>query len=577
MVLSDDTGPGPGKGRRSRVGPGLVVVALIGLLAGFLALGGLTRPAPEALQPTTTTITPTTTLAPTTTTQVDPETFSVEDIARGEPFDWEMIMAIDEGYATAMLEHDDRLFLFSTTPAVDQWALGGGLTTWSSDDGTNWTSLGQVIGPEYQVSRVVSTDRGLVALGTGETKGSFTLWRSEDGASWDREQVEVEGVGAAMTVWPYDLVTTGDVSLIALTTTFDVTDRLTETLGTPIDMEHFTWDPQVLGDDITFTLTGPFGVPLATRSADEIGLTPTETEMVIRSYSESTVEILRSTDGESWEPIAIPDTAWIDGIYAIPGKRLLAHGFSSTGNQVWTSPDGLEWEAQPSWEYPYTVDTWGELLVGPSYDGRASVVVSANGSTWQDMGLSQQFPKPIQWSIGEVGSGVGGVAAHVVGQGEARGVPMTPDPMTIADVNGTEVTLDFGSGVIEVDTAEGPYRWSMYSMTPEGFQVDLKTGMASLINRQTGETLATLSLEDLEDVEEDYWADNPVPLTDRFDALAFTDDGSNWSIQDFGALATGSYFSVLDVSDTRVTAVRVSEGNGEPSFQGFELWSALIP
>jgi hypothetical protein len=533
------------------------------------------------LQPTTTTVTPTTTPASTTTSTqpvVDPTTFSVAEIARGEPFDWEMIMAIDEGHATAMLEHEDRFCLFSTTPAVDSRAIGGGLTAWSSDDGTNWTSLGQVIGPEYLVSRVVSTDRGLVALGTGETGGSFMLWRSDDGASWARQQVPVDGVDDAMTVWPHAFVTTGDVSLVAVTTTFDVTDRLTATLGAPVDMEHLAWNPDVQGDDITFTLTGPFGVPLATLTADDLGLTPAERDMAIRSYSESTVEILRSTDGESWELTPIPEAHWIDGMYEVPGDRMLAHGFSSTGNQVWTSDDGLEWETQPSWEYPYTVDTWGDLLVGPSYDGRASVMVSANGSTWQDMGLSRQFPKPIQWNIGEVGSGAGGVAAHVVGWSDTTGSPMTPDPIAITDVNGTEVTLDFGSGTIEVDTAEGPYRWSMWAMTTDGFTVDLETGVASFVNRQTGETLASFTLDELQEVENRFWANNPPGRHQRFDALAFTDDGTNWSIQDMGELAAESYFPVLDVTGARVTAIRVSDVfYGEPSSEGFEVWSASIP
>jgi hypothetical protein len=78
-------------------------------------------------------------------------------------------------------------------------------------------------------------------------------------------------------------------------------------------------------------------------------------------------------------------------------------------------------------------------------------------------------------------------------------------------------------------------------------------------------------------VENRYWATNPPGPADRFDALAFTDDGSNWSIQDFGELAADSWFSVLDVTDSRVTAVREPGGNGEPSLDGFELWSALIP
>ncbi len=60
-------------------------------------------------------IEPTPSTTPSPTAQIDLETFTVDQIAVGQPFEWEPVLSVDEGTALPLVNHGDRTYLFTVT------------------------------------------------------------------------------------------------------------------------------------------------------------------------------------------------------------------------------------------------------------------------------------------------------------------------------------------------------------------------------------------------------------------------------------------------------------------------------
>lgn len=115
---------------------------------------------PVSVEGTTTTST-----TPELEPPVEPESFSVDQIARGEALDWERVAEPGSGHAIALTVHDGDLLMFpSSSPA---WkGEPGGLFVWKSEDGQGWKALGEAIDEGQKITDVVPAGGRLVATGT---------------------------------------------------------------------------------------------------------------------------------------------------------------------------------------------------------------------------------------------------------------------------------------------------------------------------------------------------------------------------------------------------------------------------
>ncbi|HJS71446.1 MAG TPA: hypothetical protein VJ858_01850, partial [Acidimicrobiia bacterium] len=460
---------------------------------------------------------------------------------------------------------------------------GGGLLAWRSSNGVDWEPLGEVIGPEHTLNGAVVADAGeLLALESDETGTGFFLWRSENGADWTREHIELDRAQRSELVIPSAIGGNGDIYVV--TGSYEqpsddvAAQRLSEAVGDLIDREDYGWGIDPVGDDITFTVYGPFGFPLVTYSADELALNAAEREQIVEYYHGSPQQPIfwRSTDDGGWQEAAIEGIEWVDRISSTPTGRLMVHGNGPTGPRLFTSTDGVAWEPSSEIYGPYTVQAWGDLMVGPSGLRGPSVMVSSDGDIWEDIGPATQFPNGIDWYMDAVGSGPGGIAAHVSGFPIQYQAPRGPQPVVLVDEGGAEVTFDFSGGTIEMRAPDGDtHVWSLTGLDSDEVTVDLASGEMAFLDEATGEKLADFDIDELMTLESKAWGhwDEPEP----FDALVFTPDGSTWSIQDFQRVAADSYFPLFGVSETHVIAVRVADDFDPGSTGGFEVWAAEIP
>lgn len=100
---------------------------MLALLAVTFVLGQATSPPEEVLADPTSTTSNSPIVAPTTTTTVNPETFSVRDIAMGDTFIWLHAPPLPLGWPIEMLEHEGSVYLFATSMTPQGSTHGGGL------------------------------------------------------------------------------------------------------------------------------------------------------------------------------------------------------------------------------------------------------------------------------------------------------------------------------------------------------------------------------------------------------------------------------------------------------------------
>jgi hypothetical protein len=509
-----------------------------------------------------------------TTSTFDLESFTMADIALGEPLQWGQVMAIDDGYPLSLTEHAGSWFLFSNES-------DGGLRAWRSGTGVDWEPLGQVIGVEHTFDTgVVSDGNELMALATGENRSGSVLWRSDDGTDWHMTQIELVSGDGSTEVFPHAIGGNGEIYLISGSggsTPDPVYERLAAAVGDLVDLDDYGWSTDVVGEEITFIVYGPLGIPLVTMSADEVGLTSPEREQIIRDYSgvRQTAHMWRSTDGVAWEETEIEEVEWIDSIASTPDGRLLAFGYQPfSGARIYRSPDGIDWEISSDVLQPYSVQKWGDLLVGIGGGVEPSVMVSADADLWEDIRPADVFPRSISWQMDVLGAGPGGIAAQVTGWADGP-MPDPGEPVILVADNGYELSLDFNAA-IRLTSPDGEDQvWSTTGLTEKHAHADLATGEMVFTNQETGEEVARFDLEELMAAENEYWSNQDSGPT--YNALVFTPDGSSWTIQDLQEVAVDSYLQWLEVTNEHVVAVKVADAFDPDSDGGFEVWAAEIP
>ncbi len=572
MISPDGTSSDQGKpstGRAMLIGTAALVV-----VAGLVILGNLTTPDPAAVDTTTTTTT--------TAEDLEPpiENFTVSQIARGTSFEWQSNLTVDRGYPLELLDHRGDIYLFAIDAPDFNGFRATGLHAWKSADGVIWESLGHVIPEGHVISGVSSTGQGLVALEPGSAGAGFTVWRSSDGVEWDPEDVAVDASSDLVVMRPVSSGGTEGLLVVSGNRELHVADLIEERLGDrygdTVQMGPYGWSTDVdFEGELSFTLYGPVGLPLAFVTADELRLTEEERDLISDIYEGTDAQSIWVETDTGWTVREIPDATVIQWIGSTPDGRVIAIGYGSRGLNAWATRDASSWESLPSFPGPYHIDHWRDRIVGPSTARQATLLASDGDGGWEDIGPSEHFPDDLEWSIGEVAAGRGGVAAIINGWGDAFGPVMPDQPPTLTD-DGVVLTLDFRAGVYSIDTADpgDSHTWSIGDNPPRGMEPDLEAGTISFHDPDTGELLGTFDFADINTAADEYWSDQGS--RENVQAFAFTDEPIDWTIQDLTSLGDVE-IAQLEVTGSHVVAAGIHDGFNATTQSGFEVWSAEIP
>lgn len=542
------------------------IIAAVALVFVAVALGALTAPEPEAAPPSTTT-----TIDAVEEPSVDPENFTIADIARGEPLAFQHIMSIDEGYPIAMLDHEGSIYLFATEVPTFAGFDDGGLSVWRSRDGNNWETLGQVIDQSHIITNVNATEQGLIAVeGSGH---AVTVWRSDDGVEWVPETIEVAGLTENMVVQPTAVGGNDDTIVMAGKIGVDwvslARETLTDGFGHDVSPASLWLFPDLNQQELTFQLWGPLGFPLLEINGDDLDLTDEERTMVIDGYRgrDQASEIWVSGGDGQWRPGTIDATS-IGSVSVGPDNELLLSGYGSSGNRLWTSLDGLEWE-KAVFGGAMRTELWNDRVVGPS--SGASLLMSEDGEEWERIGPFGSFPN--FWDIGSMATGPGGIAATVNGfTNQIRNIDDV-EPVVLVDKDATLTIDPLG---YTLDAGGYTQTWPMDGAKPEEIKVDATSELIAFYHPENGQFLASFGFDDLFDA---LFASSPVSQGEEHRALIFSDDAESWSIQDIAKQIETSIVHLLEVTDSHVVAAAVSgDGRFSPVVPpGFEIWAAPIP
>lgn len=555
------------RGRRA-----LFVGAALVVAVGFAALGALTSSDDQqlAIETTTTTITTSTTIGE-ILPPIDLNDFTVEQLETGPPLQWSRVASIDTGYPIGLTEHRGEVYLFAT--AVPEFGdQPAGLSAWRWRDGSQWESLGEVIGDDYHVSMVASTDRGLVAAGTAADGSSLVVWISPDGERWTETEFTDEDEHYSSRHHPMAIGASGDLLVVAAGSDIDRQMLLEERLqaaGIELDLTHLHWSTTWRGEEgHRLTIDGPLGMAAVEVGLETLDLTEEETRWIDEGYQPTPAVSIWANQGgtDEWNLTSIDGVEWVESIVTRPDGALTLIGWGPAGRLSQQTHDGLTWTGFDPEREPIQIQSWGDRYVGVDENARRpELVVSDDGFSWEPVGLAERFPLPLHWSVAALGSGDDGLAMSVVGYDTRATITDRPATSITTD-EGYRLTLDLESRVMELTTDAATHSWEIYGAeTPEGVELDPFERIVTLSDPKSGAVLAELGFEELMRAEHAYYMERFQ--SDEHKALVFTEDGSQWTVQSSaGVIGADTWIHLLEVASDHVFAA--SE---------FELWVAEIP
>lgn len=556
---------------------GIFVVAALAIIGGFFALGVLSSTDTAAIEATTTTSTTIEEVSP----PVDLENFSVSQIATGDPLQWSRDATYDGLYPLNLAQYGGVLYV-AASPSPSWEAEGDGLTVIRSEDGLAWEDLGVVLDGGGAIGMVQSTPHGLVMGETALDGSALRLWLSEDGETWTPHQVPVEPESEYDRAYLTTVGGNDEVLVVAADIGLDVAKLIEDRLGVEVDLTRGYGADRAEDGEVTITVYGPLGTTVLVTTGSELGLTEEQQVSIVSDFESPSQETMQiwALDGTEWRSGVIEGLSWLERIGEGPEGELVAFGYSTSGPAMWSSTDGAEWEKDPTGSNVSWITPWGAEMVGiRDSSPTPEVVVLTGDQTWESTGLGEHFPEQIGWWPASFAAGDGGIALLVQGEPTASITREESNPTVLTDENGAILTIDFNSGVTELDTGADIHKWSMYSgIPPDGIDVGLADQIVVFLDEETGEPLADFSFEELEEAEAAYWLGATANSGVR--AFAFSPDASTWTIQDAnGLFGADRAVQRLLVTTDRVIAVATPYDNmfrrgGEP---GFEIWSAPIP
>lgn len=556
----------------------MFAIAAVALAIGALTLGALTSPAPEATLETSTT---TTTTIEVLEQPIDYDHFTVEQIATGEQLNWRQVAIGQGGGGTGLISQLGVLYMF-TPSQVTVVGEPSGLRAYRSFDGSSWEDLGEVIATDGFVAAVGATPFGLMAIESNSSDGPVVAWRSTDAIDWEPTVIEQSDSSVA---FHSDAIGANSGLVVVAGSVHDdgtpILQRRLADYGLDIDLRSVGWSIDSYGEDATVVLYGPLGITAMSIPVSEIGLTEEERILLQRgTIGEGEAAVWSTSDGVTWIPSTIERVNWVSSITPSPDGSLLVFGFDSAGHGLWRTFDGVTWEKLPFGLRAERAAQWRGQLAGLSGQGPPEVLVSSDGETWSELGLADYFPTRIGWSPTAIATSDAAIAVTVQGfhQDASSGRVEQAEPLVL-ERNGTKLTLDLEQGLIGMDDGETIRSWYVYgnATNPEDLVVDLIGRTVTFLD-STGQQLVTFGFDELEQAEQEYFV-STYPPNVTFDALAYTQDGNSWAIQDLDE-AFGPGTRVLGLAATPFALVAVvqpsevyfTSGEGE-----IQIWYAHLP
>jgi hypothetical protein len=300
--------------------------------------------------------------------------------------------------------------------SFDAYAVDGDAAVWTSVDGITWEPSrdhGAAFADGYMASVTVGGP-GLVAVGhvDGGKVSEPAIWTSPDGITWTRMPLEFASAADAIM---HD-VSVGGPGLVAIGA-----DRSGPVVWTSVD--GATWarvpnDPAVFGDDGDLSMSGV--------TAGGPGLVAVGMDW---SGGTANAAIWTSVDGIVWERVP-HDEDLFGGVgnpaafsVAVVGTRVVAVGvvrYSDTDAAIWTSEDGIVWEAVPYDQEAlveggmWKIAAGGPGLVSVGWIGRvagqnsdAAVRTSVDGDIWDRVPHDENLFGGVEmWSVASGGPGL---------------------------------------------------------------------------------------------------------------------------------------------------------------------------
>ncbi len=541
-------------------------MAAAALVAVMTLFGLLTRPDPESVADATTTTS--TTTAP-FNRPVDLENFSVDQIARGAPLEWEMVDIANAGFVRDIVAIGERVHVFFAHwewfyepselrhvridgPAVTEMKSPGRVGQWSS---LRSNQAGQITG-------AVWSNDGL----------EMATW--EDG-QWSLSPVAVE-LPDQRSLLPNLAITTGDISLIAGSPFFDVNEivqpLVEEHLGAPVDARRLSVEPRGT-DDVLVNVYGPIGIRLFSSRGTEIGMTKEQIQAAVGAFQGQTDHLLfASHDNATWQPIDIPGLRWFVDVGSLSDGTFVISGGGDSGTRTWTSTDGINWKAPQSYvPSPDIVRVFGDRLIGVDWAGPRTLSMSSDGHTWEQLGVSELLPTRPQIRTSGFGTGPGGVAitANPV---TAIGRPPRPAPASLVS-DGVNLQFDLWDGVVTMSDGSITRTWQIHAFdAPEWVVVEPLGDVVKILNPDTDELLTEISFADLYQIEAAFtqsFGNDPSQ-----GMVLFSPEGKTWAIQPTPWASVDARFVTVTTSHIYVVANR---GPWIPGERRSEIWRAEIP
>ena len=508
----------------------VVALGLIAILTVFWLTGRGGPSDTEAVAVTTTTTT-----TPTSTSEVD----SAPILRVGEPLRWQPAGSIEDAWPLSIVDHLGMLYLF-TTEGFDFGSPGGnGLDAWVSEDGSTWEPRGRVIPSPHLVQSVISTSRGLMAVGTNGGDGSPRVWMSSNARAWSEAELPSDGPDAPAGSRTYfQTAWAGDELLLVFGGTYVdiqqiIIDALPEAFRPAVNAYRYGmgWG----GNPLQVTIQGPLGILVFSATAEELGLTEDQIDLLEGQWIETPVTVWSSSDGETWANSEM-EASSVSAVTPDPNGGLMMVGYGTGGGPAtWTSSNGIEWERQISIGMPDIIAPWNGGLIGTRYSGsNPDLVHSEDGEEWESFGVDQLLSNDLSWYFDQPSAG--GTGAAIVAHGydssdqgfRSESVVLEKEgyALTREDLSSTLVLERDDSVVLELSLSS--------EQVEEGVTVDFETQTITFLDPQTNQTLVTFTFEEVEQAEMAAYGGSPG-TTER-QILLFTQDGMEWSVQEMGRI-----------------------------------------
>ncbi|HEX5695622.1 MAG TPA: hypothetical protein VFZ15_04515 [Acidimicrobiia bacterium] len=550
----------------------VVGLGLIAILAVVWTTGRNAPPSDaEAVAVTTTTTT-----TPTTSTAVD------DPIPRvGEPLSWQPAGSIEDTWPLSVVEHQGLLYLFTTDGIDFESRVGNGLDAWVSEDGSSWEPRGSVVPPPHQVQSVISTSRGLMAIGASGEDGSPRVWMSTDAGLWSEAELPIDGSDVPAGSRTYlHAPWAGDELLLVFASTYVATeqillDALPEAVRPATGRYRYGMDWG--GDPFQISVQGPLGIPVFSATAEELGLSEEQIELLEGPGIVTPVMVWSSLDGETWARFEL-EASSVGAVAPNPGGGLMMVGYGMRGElATWTSSNGFEWVPVDAIGMPDIVVPWNDGLIGTRYSGsHPDLVHSEDGEEWESFGVDRLLAEDVSWYFGQPSAGATG-AAFVAHGYDPSDQSFEPPPVVL-EKDGYTLTRDNTDGTLVLERDDSVVlQLSPHSgQVIEGVTVDFETETITFSDPETDRAHVTFTFEEIEQAEtEAYGAPGREPQI-----LFFAQDGLEWSVQEMGRIVGDDRaIGTLLVTERGVIAATYAFPNvptGSPPAPNIEMWLATL-